>query len=266
MKRLSALRRGGIAALAPLVAALMLFGAAPAQATGFPASCPRADGAFVSCDPVVVIDPATGLPIANSGGAITSAQLPSTLGAKTSANSLSIAPASDATFSSTLSTSGTNPTSTLALPSTTTAYSANQLIANSATAGSVVVPSFAIATSAGSAAISRLRLSTNDSTSTAWPAVGVQVDLWLAAPTFTNGDRGTFAVATGSANHLGAYKCTMSAENGDGAYAECAPAVGSFSLPKLGSGTNIYWTLQTTSASGVTGASKVFTLIAELLN
>ena len=156
------------------------------------------------------------------------------------------------------------PTSTLALPATTTAYAAGQLIASSATAGSVVVPSFSIKNSG--VLIPRLRLSINDATSTAWPGVSVQVDLWSAAPTFTNGDRGAFLPATGTANHLGAYSCTMSAEYGDGAYAECAPVVGSVATPKLASGATIYWTLQAVTASGVTGALKTWTLTAEVIN
>ena len=160
----------------------------------------------------------------------------------------------------------TNPPSTLTLPSTTTAYSANQLIANSATAGSVVVPFFTIANAAGSATIPRLRLTTNDATSTAWGGVSINVDLWSAAPTFTNGDRGTWLPATGTANHLATFSCTMSAEYGDGAYAECAPLVGTVAMPKLASGTSIFWTLDAATASGTTGASKVFTLTAELLN
>ena len=166
----------------------------------------------------------------------------------------------------------TNPTSTLTLPSTTTAYSATTcttlpcLIASSATAGSVVVPSFTIPNSAGGFYLPRLRLSTNDATSTAWGLVLIQIDLWTAAPTFTNGDRGAFLPATGTANHLGAYSCTMSPEYGDGAYAECAPAVGTTPAIKLASGTSVYWTLQNISASGVTGASKTFTLTAELSN
>lgn len=165
-----------------------------------------------------------------------------------------------------LSPSVTGPTSTLTLTSTTTAYSAGQLIASSATAGSVVVPSFAIATAAGGVAISRVRLTTNDTTSTAWGGATINVDLWLAAPTFTNGDRATWSPATGTASHFATFNCTMSAEYGDGAYAECAPNVGSFVLPKLASGTSVYWTLEAISASGVTGASKAFTLTPELLN
>lgn len=169
-------------------------------------------------------------------------------------------------FASPASPTITGPTSTLTLPATTTAYTANQLIANSATAGSVVVPSFAIANSAGGAIITGLRLSTNDSTSTAWGTQTIQVDLWLAAPTFTNGDRGAFSPATGTANHLRTFSCTMSAEYGDGTYAECAPVVGNFSMPKLASGTSVFWTLSAVTGSGVTGASKVWTITAETLN
>lgn len=160
----------------------------------------------------------------------------------------------------------TNPTSTLTLPSTTTAYSAGQLAANSATAASVVVPSFSIANSAGGALIPRLRLSTNDTTSTGWGGVSVQVDLWLAAPTFTNGDRGAWSPATGTANHLASFTGTMSSVYGDGAYCELSPSVGQIAVPKLASGVTIYWTLQAVSATGVTGASKTFTLTAELMN
>lgn len=162
-----------------------------------------------------------------------------------------------------LSPTITNPTSTLTLPATTTAYAANQLIASSATAGSVVVPSFSILNSGAS--IPRVRLSTNDSTSTAWGGIQVQVDLWSAAPTFTNGDRGAFSPATGTANHLASYICQMSAEYGDGAYAECAATPGS-PMIKLASGSTIYWTAQALTASGVTGASKVFTLTPEVEN
>lgn len=159
------------------------------------------------------------------------------------------------------------PSSTLQLTSATTAYSSGQLIGSSATAGSVVVPSFSLLPAAPfntTGFILRLRLSINDSTSTAWGAVGIQIDLWSNAPTFSNGDRATWSVATGAASHLGAYSCTMSAEGGDGVYGECAPTVGQAPAYALGAST-IYWTAQTTSASGVTGASKVMTLKAEVL-
>lgn len=164
-----------------------------------------------------------------------------------------------------LSATITNPTSPLTLTSATTAYAIGNLIASSATAASVVVPSFAIATSGGAAVINKLLLTSNDSTSTAWGSAQIQVDLWTTAPTFTNGDRAAFVVATGTAAHRAAFTCTMSPEYGDGVYAECTPNYGSEAV-KLASGTTIYWTLQALTISGVTGASKVFTLTAELQN
>lgn len=167
----------------------------------------------------------------------------------------------------------TNPTSTLTLPSTTTAYAAGQLICTNAAAATcntaLASQTFAIANSAGAATIPRLRLTTNDNTSTAWGLATIQIDLWTAAPTFaTTGDRGAFTTdfATGTAGHLGAYTCIMSAELGDGAYSECYPQVGNSTLVKLASGTSVFWTAQAVTGSGVTGASKVFTLTAELGN
>jgi hypothetical protein len=173
--------------------------------------------------------------------------------------------AGDLLVTAPLSATITNPTSTLTLPSATTAYAIGNLIGSSATAGSIVVPSFAIATSGGAAVINKLLLTSNDSTSTAWGSAQIQVDLWTTAPTFTNGDRAAFVVATGTAAHRAAFTCTMSPEYGDGVYAECTPNYGSEAV-KLASGTTIYWTLQALTISGVTGASKVFTLTAELQN
>jgi hypothetical protein len=159
-----------------------------------------------------------------------------------------------------------NPTSTLTLPATTTAYTAGQLIANSATAGSVVVPSFGIANSAGGAIIPRLRLTSNDATSTAWGGQTIVVDLWTTAPTWSNGDRGAWSPATNTSKHIGAYTCVMSSEYGSGVFSECYPNVGNATTVDLASGTSIFWSLNAITGSGVTGASKVFTLTAELLN
>jgi hypothetical protein len=159
----------------------------------------------------------------------------------------------------------TNPTSTLTLPATTTAYAGGNLIASSATAGSVVVPSLSIANTAGGFYGPRLRLSINDSTSTAWGGMIVQVDLWTAAPTMTNGDRGAYLVATGSANYLASYSCTL-IQAGDGAYGACAPTIGTTPAIRLAGGTSVFWTAEAVTGSGVTGASKVFTLTAEFSN
>jgi hypothetical protein len=156
----------------------------------------------------------------------------------------------------------TNPTSTLTRPANTTAYAANQLIGSSTTAGSVVVPSFAIATTAGGAIVPRLRLQTN--VTTGWQGISIQVDLWTAAPTFTNGDGGAYAPATGSAGALGSYIIPLT-QMGDGAVG-AGPLSGANQLSmKLTSGTAVFWTAKILgAATPISG--QTFNLTAEVLN
>ena len=103
------------------------------------------------------------------------------------------------TVTATSSAAITNPTATLTLSSTTTAYAANQLMCSSATAATcntaLAASHFAIANSAGGAYIPRLRLQIADTTSTGpYNGTIIQIDLWSAAPTFTNGDRGAYLI------------------------------------------------------------------------
>ena len=160
----------------------------------------------------------------------------------------------------------TNPTSQLTLTSSTTAYSVGNLVASSATAGSVVVPSFAIANSAGAGQICSLDLTSDDSASTAWGGVTVQIDLWRTAPTFTNGDHAAYVIATGSANFIGTLTGTYGPAAGDGAYARLVPVTGDCFRPKLASGTSIFWTEQVLLATGVLTANKHQTVTAEVTN
>jgi hypothetical protein len=60
-------------------------------------------------------------------------------------------------------------------------------------------------------------LSTNGATATAWGGVLVQVDLWSAAPTFNNDDRGAWSVLTGSRSHPARFQGDFSAVGSDGA-------------------------------------------------
>ncbi len=156
----------------------------------------------------------------------------------------------------------TNPTSVLTRPNDTNAYSINDLIASSTTAGSIVVPSFNIVNSAGGVIIPRVRLSTN--VTTGWGAVTLQVTLWSAAPTYTNGDNGAYAVATGSANRLAQYQVTLT-QDADGASGNGALLVGNAAAIKLASGTAIYWDIQTLTAATPI-ANQTFTITPELLN
>lgn len=156
----------------------------------------------------------------------------------------------------------TNPTSVLTRPADTTAYAANDLIATSTTAGSVSVKSFAIATSAGGAILARLRLATN--VTTGWGGVSISVNLWSTAPTYTNGDNGAYAVATGAAGWLGNFQFALT-QFADGAVG-AAQLVGANEIAlSLSSGTSVFWDMQVlTVATPISG--QTFTLTAELLN
>ena len=157
--------------------------------------------------------------------------------------------------------------SSFTLPSATTAYTAGQLMANSATAGSVVVPSFTLQNVSDTTTfITRGQLQISDSTSTAWGGQTITIDLWSAAPTFTNGDRGAYLPATNTDFHLATFTCTMSAEYGDGVYGECSVAVGNTITITAVSPTKICWTTTATTGSGVTGASKTVSFTPEIAN
>ena len=135
--------------------------------------------------------------------------------------------------------------STMNLTSTTTAYTANQLVANSGTAGSITNPSFSVPTAGG--AIPRLRLYSDD-IGTGWQGATVQVDLWSSSPTWTNGDHAAWKPATGTAAHLASYSCTFpSAVWGDGLATECSINQGNYASVIA---TTIYWSVEVTAASG----------------
>lgn len=156
-----------------------------------------------------------------------------------------------------------NPTSTLTRPANTTAYSQNDVISSNTTAGSVVVPSVTAArVAAGSFMVRRVRLTTN--VTTGWSAASLAVRLWTAAPTYTNGDNGAYAVATGAAGYLGSF--TVSLEQfADGASGQGSPAIGGDLGIKLPAGQLVYWDLQLVSTAGVTPISgQTFTLTLEL--
>jgi len=198
------------------------------------------------------------------GSGLTINTLPNA-GQATMANSLSVAIASDQSGVNVTSFSGgaiTNPTSTLTRPANTTAYAANDLIASSATAGSIVVPSFAIATNAGGAILHRLRLRTN--AGSGWNGVTLAINLWSAAPTYTNGDNGAYAVATGSAGWLANFLFSLT-QFGDGAIG-AGPLTGANEIAlKLASGTSVFWDLQIlNAATPISG--QTFLLTGEILN
>lgn len=85
-------------------------------------------------------------------------------------------------------------------PANTTAYAIGDLIANSATAGSVVPLAFGISKSGtGEGCIKGLRLFKSTATVT---LAAFRLNLFSASPVVTNGDNGALAVST-AANFLG---------------------------------------------------------------
>lgn len=149
----------------------------------------------------------------------------------------------------------------LTRPSDTNAYAIDDLIASSTTAGSIVVPSFTASRIAtGTGMIRRVRMVTNHTT--AIGAVTLEVGIWSAAPTYTNGDNGAYAVATGAANYLGTFS-VMLVQHADGAVGNGVPLVGSEINFALASGSTLFWDLKTKTAF-TPQSGKTFTPIFEI--
>jgi hypothetical protein len=200
------------------------------------------------------------------GSGLTINTLPNA-GQVTMANSLGVAIASDQSILPVTSFSSaaiTNPTSVLTRPADVTAYAANDLIGTStiAATASTGVPFFAIATSGGSAIISRLRLRTN--ITVGWDGINISVNLWTAHPTYTNGDNGAYVVSAGSTLWIGNFLIVLS-QFGDGAVGASQPTGANEIALDLTAGTSVFWDMQVmAAATPISG--QTFTLAAELLN
>jgi hypothetical protein len=96
-------------------------------------------------------------------------------------------------------------------------------------------------------------------------AVNLSINLWSAAPTYTNGDGGTYARATGSASWLANFLISSMVQCGDGAVGSGGRTSAKEMTIKLASGTAIFWDLQILSAATPI-SGQTFTLTAELLN
>lgn len=155
-----------------------------------------------------------------------------------------------------------NPSASFTRPADTTAYAIGDLVANSTTAGSVAYGTLTVArVAAGSGQFQRVILFSNHTTGL--DGMSFTIHFWRAAPTFTNGDNGVWALATGSANYLGQADVVM-AQYADGAFGEATPLGGAPIGFKLASGQVIYWTLQTKSVFTPQSA-KTFTVALDVL-
>ena len=154
-------------------------------------------------------------------------------------------------------------------PANVTPYAQNQLIASSTSAGSIVVPSFTFDVPGDYEFLEitgGILLFPQPTGMTTFAGI---IDLWSAAPTFTNGDGGAYAVATGAAGWIG----RLASETADArkAFADGTPLdvspgatyTAQYSGMPLIVGRNsaIYWSLRESDATGFTPTSaEVITL------
>lgn len=124
----------------------------------------------------------------------------------------------------------------------------------------MIVPSFAMPM--GASILPRLRLRTN--AVSGWGGLNLSINLWSAAPTYTNGDGGAYAPATGSAAWLANFLILSLQQFGDGAIGSGGLTSANEMAVRL-AGTAVYWDLQILSAAPPV-SGQTFTLTAEVLN
>lgn len=140
-------------------------------------------------------------------------------------------------------------------PDNTTAYAANDLVANNATAGSVTPLSWDEINVGkyGPVSISRVRVHKSGTTAT---DAQFRVHLFTASPTVANGDNGAFS-ASQSANYLGSTDATLVA------FSDGCAQVSAISVPIItdfsGSSRTIYALIEALAAY-TPAAEEVFTV------
>lgn len=153
------------------------------------------------------------------------------------------------------------PSASFTRPSNTTAYTANDLVANNTTAGSVTPMSFNLGAIKGSGAIYRARLHKTTTTAT---AATFKLYLFSASPTVTNGDNGAFAISS-AASLVG----TITIDLSSGAVAGTASLMGFSAATAIHVDTSnsnfaLYGLLEATGAYAP-GSAEVFTVTLEAI-
>jgi len=131
-------------------------------------------------------------------------------------------------------------------PADTTTYAAEDLVANSTTAGSVVPITLSAArVSGGSFSLRRAKIRKS---STGIVGAAFRVHFFLAVPsTITNGDNGAFSVS-GSDDYIGAMDVIVDRVFTDGSVGLGEPISGIEISQELASGTNIYALIEARAA------------------
>lgn len=148
-----------------------------------------------------------------------------------------------------------------ARPADTTAYASGDLVANSTTAGSVVVPTIALnpATTGGTSFVRRVKLKKS--------SVGVtgsafRVHLYRSAPTPTNGDNGAWL--TTESGWIGSFDVTIDKAFSDGAAGVGIPTTGTVVAVVNPTGAPRLWALVEARGAYTPVASETFTISAEV--
>lgn len=143
-------------------------------------------------------------------------------------------------------------------PADVLAYAAGDLVANSVTAGSVVLPTFEIPV--GGLTIRRFKLRKS---TTGFVNAQFRVHLWEVAPTFTVGDNAAFNVAgllgcDRAADYIGSFDVTMARAFSDGAWGDGLPAAGVDAIVGLpASDVTLHWALEALAAY-TPGSEEIF--------
>lgn len=156
-----------------------------------------------------------------------------------------------------------NPSSSFSVPNSSATYDIGDLIADSATAGSVTPLSFAgvARVAAGAASIIKARLS---KTGTGIVGASFVLHLYSASPTVTNGDTGAWQ-SNQAANYLGAFEFSLANAKvfSDGVSINGITQTGYPITVDLSSGTTIYGLLEARGAY-VRTAAETFTVTLEV--
>ena len=156
-----------------------------------------------------------------------------------------------------------NPSSSFSVPNSAATYAVGDLIANSATAGSVTPLTFAgvARAAAGAASIIKARLS---KTGTGTTGAAFILHLYSASPTPSNGDDGAW-LTNQAANYLGAFEFSLANMRvfTDGVSCNGITLTGYPVTVDLSSGTTIYGLLEARGAY-VRTAAETFTVTLEV--
>ena len=152
-----------------------------------------------------------------------------------------------------------NASATVTRPANTTAYASGDLVANSATAGSVTPLSWTASREAGVPfRIQRVRMKMSDAVLT---NASFRLHLYGSAPTVTNGDNGAWVSI--DADYLGSIDITVDKAFSVGSAGVAVPTSGVPLGVVLASGTTLYGLLEARAVYTPTSA-EVFTVVLEI--